>query len=126
MKGVFATAVEQFDRAVRIRKIATAPRERLNRAIRLIDSMIGLIEYCNLLGQPPAKKQLERGISVLRSVAPAPCAIEPAAARSPQRLMDELFAVQQQLLAMRAGPAWELAYNDDEPDNGGWPLPTGA
>ena len=126
LKGVFATAVEQFDRAVRTRKIETAPRERLNRAIQLIDSMIGLIEYSNLIGTSPAPKQLERGISVLRSVAPAPCTIEPGAARSPEKLMDELFAVQQQLLAMRAGPEWDWACIDDEPENGSWTMPTGA
>jgi hypothetical protein len=30
--------------------------------------------------------------------------------------MNELFAVQQRLMAMRAGPAWEWAYTDEEDD----------
>jgi len=112
--GAFAAAVEQFERALRLRTIRSAPRLRLNHAITLVDSMLGLLEYSNLTGTVPARGSLESGLSALRRVTPVKCEIVVDAARSPAKLMDQLFAVQQSLLTMRAGPAWEWAYSDDE------------
>ncbi len=112
--GAFAAALEQFEDAVRLRLIRKAPRQRLNHAITLVDSMLGLLEYSNLTGRMPAPGSLESGLSALRRVTPVKCEIAVGAARSRAKLMDELFAVQQSLLAMRAGPAWEWAFADDE------------
>jgi hypothetical protein len=111
--GAFATALEQFEDAVRLRLIRTAPRQRLNHAITLVDSMLGLLESSNLTGTMPAPGSLESGLSALRRVTPVKCEIAVGAVRSRAKLMDELFAVQQSLLAMRAGPAWEWAFADD-------------
>jgi hypothetical protein len=112
--GAFAAALGQFEDAVKLRTVQTAPRQRLNRAITLVDSMLGLLEYFNLTGTEPARGSLESGILALRRVTPVRCDIGIGAARSPQKLMDELFTVQQSLLALRAGPAWEWAFRDDE------------
>lgn len=112
--GAFALALEQFEDAVRLRLIRKAPRQRLNHAITLVDSMLGLLEYSNLTGRMPDPRSLESGLSALRRVTPVKCEIAVGAARSRAKLMDELFAVQQSLLAMRAGPAWEWAFADDE------------
>lgn len=112
--GSFATALEQFDAAVKLRLVHTAPRQRLNHAITLVDSILGLLEHSNLTGTVPDPRSIESGLSALRRVTPVKCEIAVGAARSRSRLMDELFTVQQSLLAMRAGPAWERAYVDDE------------
>lgn len=112
--GAFAAAVEQFEDALRLRTIRTAPRQRLNHAITLVDSMLGLLEYSNMTGTLPARDSLESGMAALRRVTPLRCEISVGSARSPQKLMDELFTVQQSLLALRAGPAWEWAFRDDE------------
>ncbi len=112
--GAFATAVQRFEDAVSLRLIQTAPRRRLNHAITLVDSILGLLEYSNMTGTMPARASLESGLSALRRVTPLNCEIAVGAARSPQKLMDQLFTVQQSLLAMRAGPAWEWAYGDEE------------
>jgi hypothetical protein len=112
--GAFATALEQFDAAVKLRLVHTAPRQRLNHAITLVDSILGLLEHSNLTGTVPDPRSIESGLSALRRVTPVKCEIAVGAARSRSKLMDELFTVQQSLLAMRAGPAWEWAYVDDE------------
>ncbi len=125
--GAFATALEQFEDAVRVRLVSTAPRQRLNHAITLVDSILGLLEYSNLTGSGPDPRSLESGLSALRRVTPVDCEIAVGGARSRAKLMDDLFAVQQSLLAMRAGPAWERAYVDEEhvsTDRGG--LPSGT
>jgi hypothetical protein len=66
-----------------------------------------------LIGAVPTRRSLESGFSALRQVIPVKCEIKVAAGRSPEKLMDELFAIQQRLLAMRAGPDWELVYADE-------------
>ncbi len=116
MRGMFATAVQQSEDAVRVRTVETAARRRLNRAIKLIDSMLGMLERCNLIGSVPARGTLESGISALHQAIPAECEIKVGAGHAPEKLMDELFAVQQRLLAMRAGPDWAWAYADEEPE----------
>jgi hypothetical protein len=112
--GAFATTLEQFEDAVRLRLTRSAPRQRLNHAITLVDSMLGVLEYSNLTGTAPDPSSLESGLSALRRVTPVKCEIAVGTVRSRAKLMDELFAVQQSLLAMRAGPAWEWAFADDE------------
>ena len=76
--------------------------------------MLGLLEQFNLSGSAPARGSLESGLAALRRVMPVKVAIGAVAASSPADLMNELFAVQQRLLAMRAGPAWQWAYVDEE------------
>ncbi|MEO8744059.1 MAG: hypothetical protein ABI334_07575 [Candidatus Dormiibacterota bacterium] len=112
--GPFAMAVEQTEDAVRLQTNATAPRKRLNLAITLIDSMLWMLEDVNVTGTVPAKGSVESTMWALRQVIPIECEIEVGAARSNEKLMDELFNVQQQLLVMRAGPAWMWAHTDDE------------
>jgi hypothetical protein len=127
VRGMFANAVQQSEDAVRLRTVETAPRQRLNRAIKLIDSMLGMLERCNLIGSVPARGSLESGISALHHAIPAECEIRLGAVHAPEKLMDELFAVQQRLLAMRAGPDWAWAYADEEPEPPDrWVLQNGA
>lgn len=114
VSGAFAAALEEFEDEVRLRTLQTAPRQRLDHAITLVDSMLGALEHSNLTGTAPARGSLESAISALRRVTPVKCEIAPGAARSAGKLMDELFSIQQQLLALRAGPAWEWAYTEDE------------
>ena len=118
MKSGFERAAEQFEAASRLRMMQAAPRQRLNHAIMLVDSMLGLLEYFNMTGTTPALESLESGISALRRVTPVRCEIHLAAAGSPAKLMDELFTVQKSLLAMRAGSAWKWAFVDEERDTG--------
>ena len=113
-KSAFEVAAEQFQAAARLRTIRAAPRQRLNHAITIVDSMLAFLEQSNLTGTRPPQQSLESGISALRRVVPDKCAIPATAVRSPERLMDELFAIQQSLLKMRAGPAWAGAYRDEE------------
>ena len=113
--GPFAIAVAQTDAAVRLRTNAAAPRKRLNLAITLIDSMLWMLEDINVIGAPPAMQSVESTMWALRQVMPVECEIEVDGARSHEKLMEELFTVQQRLLMMRAGPEWTWAHTDDEP-----------
>lgn len=113
VNGPIARASEQFEEAMRQRTLEQAPRERLNRAITVIDSIITMLERHNVKGTVPAPRALESGVSeVIRATAQFGMSI--GRGRSLKKVMDELFAVQQRLMAMRAGPGWEWAYSDEE------------
>lgn len=115
-RGAYSAAGEQFEDAVRLRKLKTAPRQRLEYAITLIDAMVGKLEQLNLTGSALARGSLEVGISALRQLYPGTWEIRLRGARSTEKLMDELVEVQHELLAMRAGPEWELAGFDEDFD----------
>jgi len=111
--GPIARAAEQIEEAMRQRTLEQAPRQRLNRAITVIDSIITMLERHNVKGTVPAPGILESGVSeVIRATAQFGISI--GRGRSVKRVMDELFAIQQRLMAMRAGPDWEWAYVDEE------------
>jgi hypothetical protein len=111
--GSIARAAEQFEEARRLRTLMQAPRLRLNHAITVIDSIIGRLERQNLKGTVPAPEALESGVSeALRATAQLGISI--GRGRSLEKVIDELFTVQQRLMAMRAGPGWEWAYADEE------------
>lgn len=113
VNGPIARAAEQIEEARRQRTLEQAPRQRLNRAITVIDSIITMLERHNVKGTVPAPGTLESGVSeVVRATAQFGISI--GRGRSLKRVMDELFAVQQRLMAMRAGPDWEWAYVDEE------------
>ncbi len=81
----------------------------------MIDSMIAMLERHNVRGTLPAPRVLESGISEVIRVT-AQFGISISRGRSHTKVMNELFAVQQRLMAMRAGPGWEWAYSDQEDD----------
>jgi hypothetical protein len=111
--GSIAIAAEQFEEALKLRTLIQAPRLRLNHAITVIDSIIGRLERHNLKGTVPAPEALESGVSeALRATAQLGISI--GRGRSLKKVMNELFTVQQRLMAMRAGPGWEWAYTDEE------------
>lgn len=113
VNGPIARAAEQIEEDMRQRTLEQAPRQRLNRAITVIDSIITMLERHNVKGTVPAPRALESGVSeVLRATAQFGISI--SRGRSLKKVMDELFAVQQRLMEMRAGPGWEWAYADDE------------
>lgn len=114
MSGPIARASAQIGEARRLHAQRGAPRQRLSRTITMIDSMISSLERLNLKGILPIPKALESGISSLLRAIPEPYEINMTSARSPEKLMDELYTVQQRLLAMRAGPSWEWVHADDE------------
>jgi len=115
--GAIARAREQVEEASRRRAIEQAPRARLNRAIAVIDSMIAMLERHNLKGTPPPARVLETGLSeVIRAT--AHLGISVGRGRSIRNLMNELFAAQKRLMAMRAGPGWEWAYEDEDGELG--------
>ncbi len=111
--GPIARATEQAHEAMRQRTLEQAPRQRLNRAITVVDAMIAMLERHNVKGTLPAPRAVESGINeVLRATDQLEISI--GRGRSLKKVMDELFAVQQRLMAMRAGPGWEWAYADEE------------
>ncbi len=111
--GSIARAAEQFEEALSLAHTQAAPRLRLNRAITVIDSIIGRLERHNLKGTVPAPEALESGVSeALRATAQLGISI--GRGRSLKKVIDDLFTVQQRLMAMRAGPGWEWAYADEE------------
>ncbi len=113
--GPIARAAEQVEEASRRRTLEQGPRQRLNRAITLIDSMIAMLERHNMKGTLPTPRMLESGISeVIRAT--SQFGIIVSRGRSHTHVMNELFAVQQRLMAMRAGPAWDWAYTDEDDD----------
>ncbi|TAN31754.1 hypothetical protein EPN29_11095 [bacterium] len=114
INGPIAQAVAQIAETSKLRTLQKAPRQRLSRAITLVDSMLCSLEYLNLEGKAPAPGALASRIRSLRQAMPGECGIRIDPKCTPQRLMDELFNVQQQLLAMRAGPDWEWAYGETE------------
>lgn len=114
INGPIARAVAQREEAMRIRTLEKAPRQRLSRAITMIDSMIGSLEVLNLKGQALIPAVVESRFSSFLQAIAEQCDINMDSARSPEELMDELFTVQQELLARRAGPGWEWVYTDDE------------
>jgi len=110
-------AAKQLEESTRRRTFEQAPRERLNRAITVIDSMLAMLERHNVSGTVPAPRALQAGINaVLRSTEQLEVSI--GRGKSLITMMDELFAVQQRLMAMRAGPGWEWAYTDEEKEPG--------
>ena len=115
--GPIARAAEQVEASTRQRLLKQAPRQRLNRAITIIDAMIAMLERHNVKGTLPPARVLESGISEVIH-ATAQLGISFSRGRSHTHVMNELFAVQQRLMAMRAGPAWEWAYTDEEDDEG--------
>ncbi len=114
INGPIARAVAQREEAMRIRTLEKAPRQRLSRAITMIDSMIGSLELLNLKGRASVPVAVESRFSSFLQAIATHCDINMDSARSPEELMDELFTVQQELLARRAGPGWEWAYLDEE------------
>ena len=118
--GAIARATEQLQEAARRRAIEQAPRQRLNRAITAVDSMIAMLERHNLKGTPPPARVLETGLSEV-SRATAHLGISVGRGRSNRHVMGELFAVQKRLMAMRAGPGWEWAYEDEDGESRGEP-----
>ena len=124
---MFAAALAQTEDAVRVRVAGTASRRRLSRAITLIDSMLAILESSNLTGSVPASGSIEAGISALRQMAPDQCEINLGFIRRPEKLMDELFAVQQRLLMLRAGPDWDPVYADEQSETSDpWVIHSGA
>ncbi len=110
--GSIARAAEQFEEAIRLRTLKQAPRLRLNRAIAVIDSIIGRLERHNLKGTGLGPEAVESGVSeALRAAAVLGISI--GRGRSLKKVMDELFTVQQRLMAMRAGPGWDWVYADE-------------
>ena len=115
--GAIARAREQVEAASRQRAIEQAPRARLNRAIAVIDSMVAMLERHNLKGTPPPARVLETGLSeVIRATAHLGISVNRG--RSNRSLMNDLFAAQKRLMAMRAGPGWEWAYEDEDGEPG--------
>ncbi|HUY73922.1 MAG TPA: hypothetical protein VMW11_05375 [Candidatus Dormibacteraeota bacterium] len=75
--------------------------------------MIAMLERHNVRGTPPPARVLDTGLSeVVRAT--AHFGISFARGRSNRDVMNQLFAVQKRLLAMRAGPGWEWAYEDED------------
>lgn len=123
--GPIARAAEQFEEAMRRRTLEQTPRQRLNRAITVVDGMIAMLERHNMKGTLPAPRAIESGINeVLRATEQFEITI--GRARSLKKVMDELFAVQQRLMAMRAGPDWEWAYADEDKEPTDQRIPQGG
>lgn len=111
--GSIARAAEQLQEANRRHALEQAPRRRLDRAISLVDSMIALLEFHNLVGTPPPADVLEKGLSeVIRAAARRGLTITREG--SGRIRINELFHVQRRLMAMRAGPGWEWAYDEED------------
>lgn len=113
--GAIARAAEQLQEANLRHALKGAPRRHLDRAITLVDSMIALLEFHNLVGTPPPAGVLERNLSeVIRAAARRGVTITREG--SGRIRINDLFHVQRHLMAMRAGPGWEWAYDEDDGD----------
>lgn len=114
MTSGIAAAVGEMAQMRELELMRRQPRERLSQAINAIDGLLDSLERLNLGGrsQVPEGTELQMNL-VLRLI---PLELRPSSRLRPVReLIDDLYRVQERLLAQRCRPEWlELRNSEDE------------
>jgi hypothetical protein len=115
MKSGIAAAVDEMARA-RVHTLERRqPRERISRAISVIDVVLDSLERLNLDGRSRLPEGVDAQIGVVLTLIPAEIRPAPGPREPIKALMADLYRAQESLLATRSGPEWdELRESEQE------------
>ncbi|MDQ6920658.1 MAG: hypothetical protein M3170_03550 [Candidatus Dormibacteraeota bacterium] len=120
---MIATPLGDANRAIRSARrrfaLGRVERWRVINPIRVIDEMLDELEHLNLRGARRVPIVWEPRLALLAAHLPTPVRVDPAELRagiSPNRLIEALFTLQDQLLDLKVGPLrrW-LREEEEEP-----------
>ncbi len=120
---MIATPLGDANRAIRSARrrfaLGRVERWRVINPIRVIDEMLDELEQLNLRGARRVPIVWEPRLALLAANLPTPVRVDPAELRagiSPNRLIEALFTLQDQLLDLKVGPLrrW-LREEEEEP-----------
>lgn len=113
MSDGIAAAVREMDRRRAVQLESRGHRSRLDRAVRMVDAVIGELELLNLREQHALSPAAGKRLAAVLKLIPGDLCPPVSVGDSVQHLMDDLYDRLDSLLVRRSGPEWNRLRNEE-------------